>query len=277
MSQLNALFQHLQLNTAAEQVYRQMLQQLFSALQNLPRPVVIGISGAQGSGKSTLATMLAQMFNTTGCSAAAVSLDDYYLSKAQRRQLAEKVHPLLAQRGVPGTHNIAQALADARAVLAGKPVVLPQFDKALDEPAATLQAQTLDILIVEGWCLGVTAQAEAELATPVNELEATADVDGRWRRYVNQQLAGPYAEYWRLLTPLIWLQAPDWDCVCRWRAKQEQRLWQRRGAGMTEAELARFMLPFQRLTQASWQQLPQQANMIITLDQQHSPITFTAK
>lgn len=272
MSQLNALFQHLQLNPAAEQAYRQMLQQLFSTLQNLPRPVVIGISGAQGSGKSTLATMLAQMFNTAGCNAAAVSLDDYYLSKAQRQQLAENVHPLLAQRGVPGTHNIAQALADARAVLAGKPVALPQFDKALDEPAAALPAQTLDILIVEGWCLGVPAQTEAKLATPVNELEAKADADGRWRHYVNLQLTGPYAEYWRLLTPLIWLQAPDWDCVCRWRAKQEQQLWQSRGKGMTEAELARFMLPFQRLTQASWQQLPTTAAHIIRLDQQQLPL-----
>lgn len=271
MSQLNALLQPLQLNREAEQAYRQLLQQLFSALQNLPRPLVIGISGAQGSGKSTLAAMLVQMFSTTGCSAAAVSLDDYYLSKAQRRQLAANVHPLLAQRGVPGTHNITQALADAKAVLAGATVTLPQFDKALDEPAAALPAQTLDILIVEGWCLGVPAQTEAELATPVNKLEATTDTDGRWRRYVNTLLAGPYAEYWQLLTPLIWLQAPDWDCVCRWRAKQEQQLWQRRGTGMTEAELTSFMLPFQRLTQASWQQLPQQASYIIALDKHQQP------
>lgn len=270
MSQLNLLLQQLQLNREAEQAYRQLLQQLFSALQHLPRPLVIGISGAQGSGKSTLAAMLAQMFSATGCSAA-VSLDDYYLSKADRRQLAVNVHPLLAQRGVPGTHNITQALADAKAVLAGAPVALPRFDKARDEPAAALPAQTLDILIVEGWCLGVPAQTDAELAAPVNELEATTDTDGRWRRYVNTQLAGPYTEYWQLLTPLIWLQAPDWNCVCRWRAKQEQQLWQRRGKGMTEDELTQFMLPFQRLTQASWQQLPQQASYIIALDKHQQP------
>lgn len=277
MSQLNELLQQLQFEPNAEQAYRQMLQQLFSTLQNLPRPVVIGISGAQGSGKSTLAALLAQMFNTSGCSAAAVSLDDYYLSKAQRRQLADTVHPLLAQRGAPGTHNIAQALADAKAVLAGKPVALPQFDKAIDEPSATLAARVLDILIVEGWCLGVAAQTDAELATPVNELDATADANGRWRRYVNTQLAGPYAEYWQLLAPLIWLKAPDWDSVCRWRAKQEQKLWQSRGKGMTEAELTQFMLPFQRLTQASWQQLPGSADHIIRLDQQQQPLLPTQK
>lgn len=51
MMQLNALLQPLQLSAAAEQAYLALLQQLFSALQDLPHPVVIGISGAQGSGK----------------------------------------------------------------------------------------------------------------------------------------------------------------------------------------------------------------------------------
>lgn len=277
MSQLDLLLQSLQLNAAAEHAYRYMLQQLFITLHYLDRPQVIGISGAQGTGKSTLANMLVARFCAEGLSAAAVSLDDYYLNKARRQQLAQTEHPLLALRGVPGTHDIASAIKDAKAVLAGRPVALPQFDKALDEPAAPLAEQQLDILIVEGWCLGVTAQSDAELSQPVNELEANEDADGRWRHYVNTQLAGRYADYWQLLNPLIWLNAPDWHCVCRWRAKQEQQLWQRRGSGMNDTELARFMLSFQRLTQASWQQLPQQANMIITLDQQHNPATLSVK
>jgi D-glycerate 3-kinase len=256
--------------------YQTTLARLTEKLQSdLSLPAVVGISGAQGSGKSTLAAELVMQLQRQGIKAAAVSLDDYYLSKAQRQNLAEQVHPLLAQRGVPGTHDIARAIADAKAVLAGYDVALPQFDKALDEPAAALAAQRLDMLIVEGWCLGVAAQPEAELTELVNQLEQGEDKDGRWRQFVNSQLAGPYAEYWQLLNPLIWLNAPDWDCVCRWRAKQEQQLWQSRGSGMSDTELARFMLPFQRLTQASWQQLPQQANMIITLDQQHNPATLT--
>lgn len=277
MTYLDLLLQQLQLNAAAEQAYRQILQQLFSTLHGLGRPQVIAISGAQGTGKSTLANMLAAKFCAQGLSAAAVSLDDYYLSKAQRQHLAQTEHPLLAQRGVPGTHDIEKAINDANAVLAGKPVALPQFDKALDEPAAPLAAQQLDILVVEGWCVGVQAQTAAELAAPLNTLEEVEDADGRWRRYVNAQLAGLYADYWRLLTPLVWLQAPDWDCVCRWRAKQEQQLWQSRGTGMTDTELARFMLPFQRLTQASWQQLPQQADIIIAMDQQHSLTGISVK
>ena len=252
--------------------YQTTLAQLTEKLQSdLSLPAVIGISGAQGSGKSTLAAELVAQLKLHGIQAAAVSLDDYYLSKAQRQQLAQHVHPLLRQRGVPGTHHIQQAINDATAVLAGQPVALPQFDKALDEPAAALPAQQLDLLIVEGWCLGVKPQTSAELAVPVNALEQHEDSDGRWRHYVNSQLAGPYADYWQLLKPLIWLKAPDWQSVCRWRAKQEQQLWQNRGTGMTDAELARFMLPFQRLTLASWQQLPNVADIIINLNPQQQP------
>lgn len=257
--------------------YLTTLAQLMAKLQSgLHPPALLGLSGAQGSGKSTLATALTEQFRQQGIKAAAVSLDDYYLSKAQRQQLAQTIHPLLAQRGVPGTHDIARALDDAKAVLAGQPVMLPQFDKALDQPGASLPAQQLDLLIVEGWCLGVGPQTETELGQPLNKLEATEDADGSWRHYVNLQLTAAYADYWRLLKPLTWLNAPDWECICRWRAKQEQQLWQRRGSGMTETELARFMLPFQRLTQASWQQLPATADFIVQLDPDHVPTLLAA-
>lgn len=252
--------------------YQTTLAQLTEKLQSdLSLPAVIGISGAQGSGKSTIAAELVAQLKPLGIQAAAVSLDDYYLSKAQRQQLAQHFHPLLRQRGVPGTHHIQQAIRDATAVLAGQPVALPQFDKAQDEPAAALPAQQLDLLIVEGWCLGVKPQTSAELAVPINQLEQHEDSNGHWRRYVNSQLAGPYADYWQLLKPLIWLKAPDWQSVCRWRARQEQQLWQNRGTGMTDTELARFMLPFQRLTLASWPQLPNVADIIINLNRQQQP------
>ena len=252
--------------------YQTTLARLMARLQSdLSLPAIIGISGAQGSGKSTLAAELVAQLQQRGIKAAAVSLDDYYLSKAQRQKLALDIHPLLAQRGVPGTHDIACAIADAEAVLVGDEVTLPQFDKALDEPAAALVAQRLDLLIVEGWCIGIKPQTAAELATPINALEAIEDADGRWRYYINSQLSGLYADYWRLLKPLIWLKAPDWQSVCCWRAQQEQQLMQQRGSGMTEAELARFMLQFQRLTLASWQQLAEVADITVLLDPQHNP------
>lgn len=259
------------IDRAALSNYQAILSMLSRQLRAHSTPAVIGITGAQGTGKSTLASLLVTELLAQGIGCAAVSLDEYYLTRQARQQLAGTVHPLLAQRGVPGTHDIGRALSDARQVLAGAAVALPRFDKALDDSLPDRPAAQLDLLIVEGWCLGLAAEAESGLVSPVNQLEATEDSSGAWRRYVNQQLAASYQPYFDLLQPLIWLKAPDWDSVCRWRAKQEQQLWQQRGTGMTAEQLARFMLPFQRLTQLSYQQLPARANYTIVLNQAQQP------
>lgn len=266
--------QHLQrLNLCASnmEAYQQLLLRLSADISQLQLPAIIGVSGAQGTGKSTLAQLLVTELTLRGIDSAAVSLDDYYLTAAERQQLAASVHPLLALRGVPGTHDIQRAISDVQQVLAGKAVALPVFDKALDERLADRPKQHFKLLIVEGWCLGLSAQSEAELVLPVNSLEAEEDTAVHWRHYVNQQLAGTYQQYFSLLKPLIWLKAPSWDSICQWRARQEQQLWQQRGKGMTDTQLARFMLPFQRLTLASWQQLPKRADYTIALNQQQQP------
>ena len=42
-----------------------------------------------------------------GMRCARLSLDDFYLTRAQREELARTQHPLLRTRGVPGTHDVA--------------------------------------------------------------------------------------------------------------------------------------------------------------------------
>src|SRR5690606_41673735 len=65
------------------------------------RPPVIGVVGAQGCGKTTLARAAAGRFG-----AAQISIDDVYLTRAEREALARDVHPLLLTRGPPGTHDL---------------------------------------------------------------------------------------------------------------------------------------------------------------------------
>jgi len=254
------------------QQYRDFVGQLWLRLSaHLSSPAVVGLTGAQGSGKTTLATMLVLWAREHGIAAAAVSLDDYYLSQQQRAVLATTVHPLLAMRGMPGSHHIAQAIKDGKSVLSGKPVSLPVFDKAADQPASPRALQQVELLIVEGWCLGLIPQRPEQLITPINELELADDQTGSWRTFVNTQLAGFYQQYWQLFNALIWLKAPDWPAICRWRALQEQQLWLSRGKGMNDAELARFMQSFQRLTEHSFLVLPQLADAVVELDQLHRP------
>jgi D-glycerate 3-kinase len=210
---------------------------------------IFAISGAQGSGKTTLAANLQQALQHTGMSVGVVSLDDYYLGRQARLSLATQVHPLLRQRGVPGTHQISRLQQDLTTHLAGQSVALPRFDKALDDRVADAATCRYDLLIIEGWCLGALPQSPEQLAFPVNELDRLPAA-AHWRSFQNEQLQHFYLPLWPLLQPMLYLQAPDWPTVCMWRQQQEAALWRERGSGMTTAALQQFMLPFQRWTQA---------------------------
>ena len=48
-------------------------------------PVVIGISGAQGTGKTTLSYLLSQLLTKQQFQIAQFSLDDFYLTKNERK------------------------------------------------------------------------------------------------------------------------------------------------------------------------------------------------
>jgi D-glycerate 3-kinase len=237
----------------------------------LGRPVLIGVSGVQGSGKSTLCGQLEAALRTADLKAATLSLDDLYLTRAERRHLADLLHPLFATRGVPGTHDMA--LADSvitRLITSGGPVAIPRFDKAADdrapESAWPVVTAPLDVLLFEGWCMAATPQPKSALTTPVNALEAAEDPDGRWRAHVNDRLEGDYANLFARLDRLILLRAPDFAVVRRWRRQQEEALRQRTGSGMAPAALDRFIAHYERLSRHMLDTSPPKGAMVINLD-----------
>ncbi|MGD8860864.1 MAG: HAD-IIB family hydrolase [Myxococcales bacterium] len=249
--------------------------------RTLGRPIVVGVNGAQGTGKSTLLALLTRLLAQQGTlRGAGLSLDDLYLTAAQRADLGRRVHPLLATRGVPGTHDLelAHGVLDALTRTQG-PVALPTFDKARDDRAPrerwpTVQAPC-DVVVLEGWCVGARSQESAELAEPVNALEREQDADGGWRRFVNAQLEGSYATLFARLDALVMLTVPDMDCVRRWRIEQEHALFRRLqregrpGAAMDDAAVERFVQFFERLTCAILEEMPGRADVVFELDRDH--------
>ena len=175
-------------------------------------PLVLGICGAQGSGKTTLAGAVAQALRSHGTATALLSLDDLYLTRAERRRLAREVHPLFATRGVPGTHDVALGLATLDSLARGDAAELPRFDKAADDRAPRQQwdraPERTRVVLFEGWCVGAMPQGEDALIAPVNVLEASEDAQGIWRRHANHALAGPYAALFGRIGLLVLLAAP---------------------------------------------------------------------
>ncbi|MDD5036411.1 MAG: hypothetical protein PHE55_16835 [Methylococcaceae bacterium] len=243
---------------------------------------VLGVNGAQGSGKSTLCEFLQLILQVGyGYKVAGFSIDDIYKTHAERQQLGREVHPLLATRGVPGTHDVELGLNILRALLPpqGGKVSLPAFDKAMDDRCPPSQWPVFeapaDIVIFEGWCVGSKPQAEAELADPINELERNEDTEGAWRRYVNRQLAGPYAELYGQFDRLIMLKVPNMESVFEWRSLQERKLAERTVANganhriMDAAALKRFIMHYERLTRHNLEEMPLRADLTLFLDEDH--------
>ncbi len=240
------------------------------------RPLLVGINGAQGSGKTTLSELLklllTEVFN---CHCCTISIDDFYLSKADRLQLAADIHPLFATRGVPGTHDITlgkKVFDQLKAAKEKDLIAIPRFDKAQDDRIPQKDWVKVngppDVILFEGWCVGATAQPEEALDKPINRLEATEDVDGHWRRYVNQKLQSSYQSLFKQLDLLIFLKIPSWERVYHWRKKQEEQLATRqRGDGiMNASNLQRFIMHYERLTQHQLAVLPQRADLVLGLN-----------
>lgn len=272
----------------AEQIQRWfagLVEELLMHQKSANRPFLVGLHGAQGSGKTTLAACLVHLLREAcQCQAIALSLDDFYLSKHDRQQLAEEVHPLLVTRGVPGTHDLPLLLATLNKLLTGDmPVAIPQFNKASDDrlatadwPLITVQPQ---IIILEGWCMGAMPQNDDALNLPINPLENSEDTDGRWRRYVNQQLDREYQRLFAQMDYWLMLKAPSFDCIYQWRLQQEQALAESVDTAshdgiMDAGALARFIQFYQRLTEHCLQSLPAQMDAVLELNPQRQITTL---
>ena len=242
-------------------------------------PQIIGIHGCQGSGKSTLAALLdAWLGDIAGLNVLRLSIDDFYLTKYQRRSLAESIHPLFATRGVPGTHDIALLETVLRAVItrSKEDIAIPEFDKARDDrapPQKSVVACEVDVVVLEGWCVGVPPEPHYRLGQVINHMELDQDPQAIWRGEVNKALAAEYKTVFDLLTALVVLKAPHFDTVVDWRWEQEQKLsaLQQRPAGLDDALMdrtgvERFVQFFQRITVWGLEVMPDRADLCYHLD-----------
>ena len=254
-------------------VHRPLAEGIASAARAHGLGFVLGLCGPQGSGKSTLVKVVQRLLEADGLTVAVLSLDDLYLNRAERKRLAAEVHPLLATRGPPGTHDVALGRKVLDELARPGPVAIPRFDKGSDDRKVESQWDVatgpVDVILFEGWCVGSVPEPEAALADPVNALEHNEDPDGRWRRYVNAALGGDYQTLFARIDLFVLLQAPSFVVVEGWRLEQEAKLRKAApdGAGvMSEAQVRRFVAHYKRITRWLMAEAPARADLVIRLD-----------
>lgn len=270
-----------QLSSSAHEVILQWYSPLGDrvAKQHNNGPFVLGINGCQGSGKSTLADWLAfylkEHYKKT---IAVLSIDDVYLTQIERYKLSETVHPLMITRGVPGTHDVQLLEHSLDALKRHGQYACPRFNKAtddrFDQQAWPTYTTPVDIIILEGWCIGVTPEPTISLDFPFNRLEAKEDPKGLWRHYVNQSIL-QYQPAFNSIDYLVMLRAPGIECLAQWRGRQEQQLAKNNSgsAVMNAHQIERFVAHYERLTQHMLNTVPAYADEVFQLNVKHQVIS----
>jgi len=235
------------------------------------------IAGLQGSGKSTLSAQVAALAATRGMRAVVLSIDDFYLGRRERLRLGREVHPLLATRGPPGSHDVPLAIDTIDALREGRAARLPRFDKIADSrlpPSKWPLARGADLVLFEGWFQKVPAQREDEIVVPLNALEREEDVDGTWRRWCNEALGRDYPPLWRLIDRMLFLEGPGFEIVPEWRWQQEVTLQAANPdrQAMTKPQVLRFVQFFERVSRQALRTLPAIADRHVRLDATRRPV-----
>ncbi len=239
---------------------------------------VIGLTGGQGSGKSTISNIL-KIILKEGYRLETVifSIDDFYKTLKNRKKMSKKISPLFLTRGVPGTHdtkmlyNCIRNLKDKKF----KKTLIPKFDKSTDDRTHkkkwTKVSKKPNIVIFEGWCVGVTEQKNKDLIYPINKLEKEKDKNKFWRTKVNQELKKNYKKIFNLIDKIIFLKVPSFEYVIKWRRLQEKKLRiTSKGKNiMSDLQVKNFIMFYERLTRHMLKTLSHKADTVIKIDKKH--------
>jgi D-glycerate 3-kinase len=225
---------------------------------NPGKTVIVGISGGQGTGKSCLAEFVKEDIKVAGYNVTSFSIDDFYNTFKQRKNLARKLggNPFYQiSRGMPGTHRVKMLEKVLQRAKKGKSLIIPKFDKSLHSAWGGISKEKLkinkkqDFIILEGWCLGMPYLSSKKFIDFCKKKK----FDLKWidpglvsHKEVLKQ-SRSYLKLWKLIDYMVLLKADSLDLHEKWRYQQEFELKQKTGKGMSKEEIYNFVnvyLPF---------------------------------
>ena len=191
--------------------------------------------------------------------------------------MSKNVHPLFLTRGVPGTHDISLINKTFKSLKKKlfKPVIIPKFDKSTDDRFKkskwTKVKKPPNIIIFEGWCVGARHQNESALKVPINLIEKKYDTNLKWRKKVNKLLQNDYKKIFNQIDKLVYLKAPSFNQIFRWRLLQEQKLklTSKNKRTMSKSKIREFIMFYERITKHMMKDFSKASDLTIFLDKSH--------
>ena len=239
---------------------------------------IIGLTGGQGTGKSTISNILKIILKELyGFETVVFSIDDFYKTLKERKKLSKKISTLFLVRGAPGTHDTEKLYSCIKNFKNKKfkPFLIPKFDKSIDDRSPKNKwlkvKKKPNIVIFEGWCVGVGPQKKKDLTIPINELEKQKDKKKIWRQRVNLEIKKNYRKIFNLIDKLIFLKVPSFKYVFKWRLLQEKklRISSKGNKTMTDKQIKNFVMYYERITKYMLKTLPKKSDITISIDKSH--------
>jgi D-glycerate 3-kinase len=245
------------------------------------RPVFIGMQAPQGGGKTTLVTHALALLPELGLRGTGVSIDDFYLTRAEQLALADAHpgNPYLEHRGYPGTHDVdlgVRTLVELKQLgpdAAGRRVRVPVYDKSAHGgrgDRAPLDhwrevEAPLDLVFVEGWMFGFTPVAETRL-------------DDARLAEPNRALAA-YDRWYQFLDAFVVLRAIDPAFVLKWRVEAEEAAKATGKPGLDRAAIEdyirRFIPAYAHYAGGTPANVPTDRRLVIGLDGLRRPVRWS--
>ncbi|KAI2635079.1 putative Uridine/cytidine kinase [Xylaria nigripes] len=221
------------------------------------KPFVIGLNGVQGVGKTTLVRNLAEnLRRDQGLETFVCSIDDFYLTHDEQVALAKSMpdNALVQVRGQPGTHATELAQQVLASIINNTTTHIPLYDKSLFSgqgdrlpraawPEVNGPGQPkVQVLIIEGWCVGFRPLSVAEVTAKYNAPSRTLKHHQlEHLLFINRELERYDAAITTRFDAFIHIDAEETEWVYDWRLEQEVMLRAQRGAGMSDEQVVHFV------------------------------------
>jgi D-glycerate 3-kinase len=221
-------------------------------------PLIVGLSCPQGGGKTTIVDALNLLFSDDGQVCAEMSLDDFYLTNAEQRQVAASNdgNALLELRGNPGTHDIQLANDLLTSISSSSSnnksdsnnFLIPRYDKSkfdgrgdrCPQDEWTKLPSRPNIVLFEGWCFGFSSLLNQQNNNNTNANSANS-IDDERLLPIDQRLATDYHELHKLMQAwvVIEVESPTW--VYKWREEAEAVMRSKGKPAMTPEQISDFV------------------------------------
>ena len=139
------------------------------------------------------------------------------------------------------------------------------------EPGCAARNHNLRNVCPWGWCVGARNQKESDLKKGLNKIEKEHDSKLQWRKTVNRYLKNQYKNLFNKIDKLVYLKAPNFNRIFKWRLLQEEKLklTSKNKKTMSKYKVREFIMFYERITKNMMKDFPQISDLTIFLDKKH--------